>query len=343
MIDSLPKAKKIYLIKQNKIIDYELMKQLHEEKDYDISFMCMELGISRAAYYKWLNKKPCARQRENEELINIIKEVSSSNNSLFGSQTMTYYIRNEYKLTYNHKRIYRLMCINNISSSYRRKPSYNYRRSTPEVIAENILNRNFDADKPNEKWCTDITEIKIPTTNDKLYISPVLDLYDRNPVALCVSERNDTILTDEVLRQAHKAYPEAKPIYHSDRGFQYTRTVFKRELESYGMTQSMSRVSKCIDNGPCEQFQGQFKDILFTLFPNITTKQDMVTAIYKTLDYYINHYPQKRFKGKTAGQVRKQALEAEEPTAYPIPSNPKIIKYWNYIEQLKNRSSVQTK
>ncbi len=340
MIDSLPKAKKIYLIKQNKIIDYELIKTLHEE-GYDISFMCKELGVSRAAYYKWTKRKPSIREAENEKLLSIIEKVSSSNNSLYGSQTMTYYIRNRYNLTYNHKRVYRIMCINNIVSNYRRKSTNNYKKSTPEVTAENLLKRDFNADIPNQKWCTDITEIKIPTTNDKLYISPVLDLYDRYPVSLAVSERNDTAITSQALRKAHEAYPEAKPIYHSDRGFQYTRAVFKNELESYGIIQSMSRISKCIDNGPCEQFQGQFKDILFTLFPDVTTKQEMITAIHKTLDYYINHYPQKRFKGKTAGQVRKEALKTEKPIAYPIAANPKITRYWQYIEELRNRSLKQ--
>jgi transposase InsO family protein len=97
---------------------------------------------------------------------------------------MTYHIRNKYGLIYNHKRVYRLMCIHNIVSSYRRRSSYHYRRSTPETTAENLLNRDFNADHINEKWCTDITEIKVPGTTDKLYISPVLDLCDRYPVAL---------------------------------------------------------------------------------------------------------------------------------------------------------------
>lgn len=223
------------------------------------------------------------RQEENEKLLDIIKEVTDSNNSLFGSWTMTYHIRNKYGLIYNHKRVYRLMCIHNIVSSYRRRSSYHYRRSDPETTAENLLNRDFNADHINEKWCTDVTEIKVPGTTDKLYISPVLDLCDRYPVALCVSDRNDTVLTDGSLTKAHEAYPEATPIYHSDRGVQYTRAVFKAKLESFGMTQSMSRVSRCIDNGPCEQYQGQLKEIISVLYPRVKTKEEMIEAIFNSV------------------------------------------------------------
>ena len=97
------------------------------------------------------------------------------------------------------------MCINDIVSNYRRKPVYHYRRSTPEITAENILSRDFNADHINHKWCTDITEMKVPLSNDRIYISPVIDLADRYPVALYVSERNDTFLTDKALQQAHDA------------------------------------------------------------------------------------------------------------------------------------------
>ena len=339
-MDTLPKAKRIYLEKQNRIIDYQLMKKLHEEENYDIGFMCKELGLSRASYYKWLNRKPNQREIDNKKLLKIIQEVSSSNNSLFGSWTMTYYIRNQYGLVYNHKRVYRLMCINDIVSSYRRKPGYHYRRSTPEVTAENILDRDFDCDHINTKWSTDITEMKVPLSSEKVYISPILDLADRVSVALEVSERNDTYLTDAVLEKAHEAYPQARPLLHSDRGFQYTRAVYRNKLESYGMTQSMSRVSKCIDNGPCEQFQGQLKEILTVLYPDIRTKKELIDAIYKANDYYINFYPQRRFKGKTAGQVRKEALANEGKVDYPIKPNPKYIRYWNHIEQFKAQSKT---
>ena len=233
------------------------------------------------------------------------------------------------------------MCINNITSSYRRRSKYTYTKSTPEETAENILARKFNADVPNEKWCTDVTEIKVPLTGEKLYISPVIDLYDRYPVGFAVSERNNAILTDQALETAHEAYPEATPLYHSDRGFQYTRAAFTNKLKHYKMTQSMSRVSRCIDNGPCEGFQGLFKDILFILYPNIQSKEEMMQAIYGTLDYYINEYPQKRFKGKTCGEVRTKAMQTSEPVSYPIKQASRYIKFWKEIEQKKQRALKQ--
>lgn len=338
VIDGLVKAKRAYYTRYNRIVAYQLIKDLHvSEEKWDIAFMCKHLEISRAAYYKWLNSTPTKKQLEDERILEQIKEIAESNNSLFGAMNMYYKLRDNYHFTCGHNRVYRIMCINNIKSSYRRSSGYVYAKSTPEEIAENVLKRDFNADRPNEKWCTDVTEIKVPTTGEKLYISPVLDLYDRYPVGLAVSERNDTALTDATLEMSHNAYPDAIPLYHSDRGFQYTRTVFKTKLEKYGMTQSMSRVSRCIDNGPCEGFQGLFKDILFILYPNIKSKEEMIQAIYGTLDYYINDYPQKRYKGKTCGQVRKEALQASEPVVYPIKQSNKYIKFWTDIEQKKQR------
>ena len=97
----------------------------------------------------------------------------------------------------------------------------------------------------------------------------------------------------------------------------------------------MSRVSKGIDNGVCEGFQGQFKDMLFILYPNITAKEEMRQAIKGTLDYYINHYPQKRLNVKTCGQVRKVSLKQIEFTQYPVILETKYVRYWNEIESKK--------
>lgn len=339
VIDKLVKAKRAFYTHYNRIVDYEIIKELHEsDETWEISFMCKQLGISRAAYYKWLNSSPTEKQLEDERVLSKIKEISMSNNSLFGVMNMYYILKNKYNFTCGHNRVYRIMCINDIKSSYRRSSRYSYIKSIPQETADNILKRKFNSNKPNEKWCTDVTEIKVPTTGEKLYISPVLDLYDRYPVGFSVAERNDTILTDKTLEMAPNAYPDATPLYHSDRGFQYTRTIFKTKLENYGMTQSMSRVSRCIDNGPCEGFQGLFKEILFILYPKIQSKEEMIQAIYGTLDYYINEYPQKRYKGKTCGQVRAESLQTTEPVVYPIKQANRYIKFWTEREKKKQQA-----
>lgn len=342
MIEGLVKVKRAYYTQYNRIVDYKLIKMLYESKEkWEISFMCEHLGISRASYYKWLNSKLTEKQLENDRILATINEISDQNNSLFGVMNMFYTLRNKYHFTCGHNRVYRIMCINDIKSSYRRSSTYKSIKSTPEQTVENVLKRNFNSDKLNEKWCTDVTEIRVPKTGEKLYISPVLDLYDRYPVSLAVSERNDVELTDSALEMAHNAYPEAKPLYHNDRGSQYTRRTFKTKLESYGMTQSMSRVSRCIDNGPVEGFQGIFKDILFILYPKIQTKEELIQAIYGTLNYYINEYPQKRFKGKTCGQVRSEALKSEVPIKYPIKQANRYIKFWVDIERKKQLTLPQ--
>ena len=231
MIEDLPKAKKAYYQKHNRIVDYELIKELHDSNEgWSISFMCEQLSISRAAFYKWLNRVPSEKEIEDGQILQAIKSIANSNNSLFGAMTMYYKLKKDYHFTCGHNRVYRIMCINDIQSTYRRKATYTYIKSTPEEVAENTLKRDFNANKPNEKWCTDVTEIRVPITGEKLYMSPVLDLYDRYPVGFAVSDKNDTELAYATLEEAHSKYPNATPLYHSDRGFQYTRKVFKNKL-----------------------------------------------------------------------------------------------------------------
>lgn len=342
MIDTLPKVKKRYLNHLNRINDYKLIQELHNIKGYDVSIMCDELGIKRSSYYKWTHSKPTQLQLIDEIVLAKIKEVAESNNSLFGAIKMTYFLKNEYGFTVGHNKVARLMSINDIKSSFRNKGKYTFIKSTPETTAENILSRDFNASTPFEKWLTDVTEVKAPASGVKLYMAPMLDLYGLYPIAVNVSDRNDTNLTDSLLNEAHNLYPEAKPLAHSDRGFQYTRSVYKSLLEEYGMTQSMSRVSRCIDNGPCENFQGIFKSILYVLYPEVKTKDELLIAIEGTLDYYINKYPQTRFKGRTSGQVFNGALLSANPVNYPIKKSNRYIKYWNHIEELKLSSITQS-
>ena len=148
-----------------------------------------------------------------------------------------------------------------------RKKRYRYTSSTPEVTAENILNRNFHADAPNEKWLTDVTEFKyyVGTEVRKLYLSAILDLYDRRIVSYRIGRSNNNQLVFDTFDDAILAEPDVHPLFHSDRGFQYTSKVFRAKLDDAGMTQSMSRVGRCIDNGPMEGILGhtEIGNVLF--------------------------------------------------------------------------------
>ena len=162
----------------------------------------------------------------------------------------------------NEKRVLRICRAKSIQSTIKHANHGCTRHApNPQYIAENILNRQFHADKPNEKWLTDVTEFKyyVGMEVHKVYLSAILDLYDRRIVSFVIRNSNDLPLVFDTLDAAVKAYPNAHPLFHSDRGFQYTHRGFHRKLEKYGMKQSMSRVGKCIDNGPMEGFWGILK------------------------------------------------------------------------------------
>lgn len=145
------------------------------------------------------------------------------------------------------------MCVNGIRTSKSRfNKKYHYKPSTPEETAENLLKHNSNADKPNPKWCTDITEKKIPGLDQKIFLCTIFDLYDRYPVGYALSNRNNTTLVQAALDDAWNKEPDSHAMLHSDRGFQFTRKQFAQELQNHGMTQSMSRVSHCTNNDPIE-------------------------------------------------------------------------------------------
>ncbi|MCE5196263.1 MAG: DDE-type integrase/transposase/recombinase [Negativicutes bacterium] len=109
------------------------------------------------------------------------------------------------------------------------------------------------AENLNEKWLTDVTEFKYEN-GDKMYLSAILDLKDKSVISYVIGHRNDNQLAFATFDTAIQKYPDAKPLFHSDHGYQYTSKVFRAKLDVAGMTQSMSRADCCIDNGPMEAF-----------------------------------------------------------------------------------------
>ena len=237
---------------------------------------------------------PSKKQLLNEQIVEWIKDLYEVQNGILGYRQMTITINREYKVHFNKKRIYRLMKILHLKSVCRKKKS-NYIKSTPEITAENILNREFYADAPNEKWLTDVTEFKyyIGSEVKKLYLSAILDLYDRRIVAYKIGDSNNNPLVFETFDEAVKLNPTAHPLFHSDRGFQYTSKVFHQKLLQANMRQSMSRVGRCIDNGPMEGYWGILKSEMYYL-KKYTSKNELHQAI----EEYIKFYNTKRYQLK---------------------------------------------
>lgn len=275
------------------------MQYLNKTENYRIKKLCSKAGVSRSGYYKWLKRVPSKHQKINEQLAEWIKTLYEEQNGILGYRQMTITINRRYKVHYNKKRIYRLMQILHLKSVCRRK-RYHYIKSTPEIAAENILNRNFHADRPNEKWLTDVTEFKyyVGTQIKKIYLSAILDLYDRRIVSFKIGDSNNNPLVFETFDEAVRRNPDAHPLFHSDRGFQYTNKTFHNKLMQAGMVQSMSRVGRCIDNGPMEGYWGILKSEMYYL-KKFTSREELTKAIKEYIDFYNTRRYQQRLNCMT--------------------------------------------
>lgn len=255
---------------------------------------CTILGVSRAAYYRWLSGKKCAREQENEKIAELVEQIHTESPDK-GYRRITDDLAHDYDLNVNEKRVLRICRSLDIKSTIKYKNNGCTRQAAnPQHIAENHLNRRFRASMPNEKWLTDVTEFKWfegPVVH-KLYLSAILDLYDRRIVSFVIRDRNDNPLVFDTLDAAIAANPDAHPLFHSDRGFQYTNRIFYNKLQAAEMKQSMSRVGKCIDNGPMEGFWGILKRERY-YGRRFTSREKLVSMIEDYIAYYNNRRVQR--------------------------------------------------
>ena len=211
----------------------------------------------------------------------------------------------------NDKRVLRICRKKSIKSTIKyRNEGCTRNAEDPQFLAENILNREFYADAPNQKWLTDVTEFKyyVGQEKRKVYLSAILDLYDRRIVAYVIRDNNNNPLVFDTFDQAIANNPGAHPLCHSDRGFQYTNRIFHNKLEAAGMTQSMSRVAKCIDNGPMEGFWGILKRERY-YGHRFTDRESLVSMIETYIEYYNNKRLQRNLGILTPMEKYKSYLE----------------------------------
>lgn len=224
---------------------------------------------------------------------------------IYGYRRMTLHMNRKFDQKLNHKRIYRLMQVCEIQSVIRRKRK-RYKASTPHHICENLLNREFTAKKPNEKWVTDVTEFKYGQTK-KAYLSAILDLCDGSIVSYVFGHSNNNQLVFKTLDRATKQLNEGQfPLIHSDRGYQYTSKGFKKRIQKAEMTHSMSRVGRCIDNGPMESFWGALKTEKYYL-NKFETFEELSAAIDEYIHFYNHERLQKGRNGLSPMEYRAKA------------------------------------
>ena len=224
---------------------------------------------------------------ENEHIADLVEEIHRQEPDK-GYRRIRDDLERFHNTLVNDKRVLRICRAKGIKSTIKYSSHGCTRHaSNPQYVAANILKRKFHADKPNEKWLTDVTEFKyyIGIEKHKVYLSAILDLFDRRIVSFVIRDTNDNALVFDTFDKAVADNPSAHPLFHSDRGFQYTNRVFHAKLERAGMTQSMSRVGKCIDNGPMEGFWGILKRERY-YGRRFTSRESLVNMIEDYITYY---------------------------------------------------------
>ena len=273
--------------------------------------LCEYLHLSRGAYYRWLKNPVSFSEKYNKEISEKIKDIHEAHPDM-GYRRIRDELDKKHGIAVNDKRVLRICRKERIQSTIKWKSKSCTRSSTdPAHIARNYLNRDFHADAPNEKWLTDVTEFKyyIGIEVHKVYLSAILDLYDRRIVAFKLGDRNDNPLVMDTFDEAVVLEPDAHPLFHSDRGFQYTSKQFAARLKTYHMKQSMSRVAHCIDNGPMEGFWGILKRETY-YGRRFTLKTDLINVIESYIHYYNTERIQRKLRLMTPVEYHKNYYAA---------------------------------
>jgi putative transposase len=255
--------------------------------------MCVFFGVSRAAYYAWVQEldqpDPDAERKQ------LIQEAYEKSHKTYGYRRITFWLRKHKGVCINHKAVLRLMNRINIRSVARQRKIY--KKVTELGIYhryENILNREFTANRPNQKWVTDITYIA--TQQGWCYLSTIKDLYDGFIVAHACDLNNSIALVTRTVRQAQQQEKITDGLLlHSDQGSQYTSQAYHDILIlEYNITPSMSRRGNCWDNAPMENFFGHLKEEYLRQFKQTTFKE-----MEQLIDEYIYFYNYERLQLKT--------------------------------------------
>lgn len=251
------------------------------------------LDIAKRTYYRYRN----SQDKDYYDYV-LIKEIFEESKRTYGYRRVCEGLLVKYGVTFNHKKVARIMQKYNLKPEYikRSRPNVSYKR-IQENVKPNLIKRNFNVDSPNKVWTTDITYLIY--NNKRVYLSTILDLYDRKVVSYKISKFNNIPLVIDTLNEAIAKRKDVHgTIIHSDQGFQYTSYEYKAICESNQIQISMSRKGTPIDDSPMESFHGILKKE--TLYNNSITSIEEYQAL---VENWIEFYNTKRLKNRKKSKI----------------------------------------
>ena len=225
-------------------------------KEFAITRMCRVLDVSSSGYYAWRKRPSSQQEMANQELLKAIEVAYEKSNGTYGSPRI--YAEVKENVACSENRVARLMKKQGLAAKQKRRFKHTTKANAAHPVAPNLLDRDFTATAPNQKWTSDITYID--TQEGWLYLAVVLDLFSRRIIGWAMSARMTSKLVLDALNMAiQQRQPPSGVLHHSDRGSQYTGHLYQQLLTDYGFQVSMSRTGNCYDNAPTESFFGSLK------------------------------------------------------------------------------------
>lgn len=259
--------------------------------------------MPRSTFYYWLERLKYSSQEE--QLKELIKTIFKENKGRYGYRRITLALR-RLGCVINHKKVFRIMRELGLKSIVRPKRKYSSYKGEIGKIAPNILKRNFKADRPNQKWVTDITEFKVG--EEKVYLSPIVDLYNGEVISYNISFKPNYAQITDMLQKAFKREKNLEGlILHSDQGWQYQMKKYQATLKEFGIIQSMSRKGNCLDNSCAENFFSLIKSELYYL-KKYTNINELIEDIIEYIDWYNNERIKCKLKGMSPVEYRSHSL-----------------------------------
>jgi transposase InsO family protein len=253
---------------------------------FDLELLLDLTNMARSSFY--YHQKQSKLPDKYEEIKKLIKAIYEQHKGYYGYRRITDELQNK-GIVINHKTVLRLMKLLGLKSIIRVKKYKSYKGEQGK-IAPNILERNFKATAPNQKWATDITEFNV--SGKKLYLSPIIDLFNQEIISYELTERPVFKQVVMMLKKAFKKIPDnTNLLLHSDQGWQYQMSQYQNLLKEKGIVQSMSRKGNCLDNAIIENFFGILKSEMF-----YTQKFKSVEQLKQEIIKYIIYYNNQRIK-----------------------------------------------